>query len=684
MNKGIFWVIVVMLGAVLAAGTAPCRGQGAAAKDAAAPAGSPAVDQAVAKVYPALVRIHVVVVSPADGRLRKMAASGSGAIISPEGYVVTNHHVAGKAERIICRLADGQEIDAVLVGTDPMTDISVLQLKLDQRKDPKAPVPTASFGDSDALRVGETVLAMGSPAGLSQSVTQGVVSNTQLILPGGSMSLDGESVGNLVRWIGHDATIYHGNSGGPLVNLRGEIVGINELGIGGIGGAIPSNLARQVVRCLISDRKVCRSYTGLECQAVLKNYNGPPGVLVAGVVPGSPAAATDIASGDVITELNGQKVSAALAEELPILNQRMASYAPGSKLRLTVWRAGATRTVELTTVERERALGKDEELKAWGMTASDFTMFSALELQRPDKDGVRVLTIRPGGPCSEAKPAILVGDVIVEVGGTVVRNVAELRKVTESVVKDSPKRVEALVGFERGVRKYLTVVRVGRDEEPKDPARSRKAWLGVATQVLTADLARALNLAGKSGVRVVQVMSGANAEKAGLKVGDIILKLDGRIIEARAVEDEEVFPNLIRLRDIDQKVRLDVVRDGQPLQVEVVLETPPAPGSELESHKDVDFEFTAREMSFFDRTEKKLDPKLEGVLVHRVEPAGWAALGGLDAGDVLMSVDGKAVASIRLLREALSAARKAKATRVVFQIRRGVHTAFLEISPAWE
>ncbi len=683
MRRNRLW-LVGMSAALTVGMAAMCAGQGVAVKDPPPQGVSTAVDLAVAKVYPALVRIHVVIVSPQDGRLRKMAASGSGAIISPEGYVVTNHHVAGKAERIICRMANGEEIDATLVGTDPMTDISVLQLKLDQRKDPKAPVPVAAFGDSDALRVGETVLAMGSPAGLSQSVTQGVVSNMQMILPGGSLSQDGESVGNLVRWIGHDATIFHGNSGGPLVNLKGEIVGINELGIGGIGGAIPSHVAKTVVRSLIGEHKVSRSYTGLECQAMLKDYKGPAGVLVAGVVPGSPAAATDIAGGDIITEIDGKKVSAALPEELPILNQLISSYAPGSKLRLTVWRAGASRSVELTTVEREKALGKDEELKPWGMTASDFTMFSALEAQRPGKDGVHVLTIRPGGPCSEAKPGISAGDVIVEVGGKPVKNIAELRAATEAVVKDSPKRVEVLVGFERGVKKYLTVVRVGRDEEPKDPARSKKAWLGVATQVLTPDLAKALNLAGKSGVRVVQVMNGTNAETAGLKVGDILLKLDGQVIEARTVEDEEVFVNLIRLRDIDQKVKLDLVRDGTLVQVEVTLQTPPAPGSELKSWKDVDFEFTAREMSFFDRTEKKLDAKLEGVLVERIEPAGWAALGGLDAGDVLMSVDGKVVANIQALKEALSAAKRAKASRVAFQIKRGIHTAFLEISPAWE
>ena len=129
----------------------------------------------------------------------------------------------------------------------------------------------AKFGDSSALEVGDTVLAMGSPAGLSQSVTQGIVANTEMIAPGGAMRLDGESVGELVRWIGHDAVIFPGNSGGPLVNLKGEIIGVNEVGIGSLGGAIPSNLARKVADELIAKGHVERSWIGLVAQPLLKS-----------------------------------------------------------------------------------------------------------------------------------------------------------------------------------------------------------------------------------------------------------------------------------------------------------------------------------------------------------------------------------------------------------------------------
>ncbi len=200
------------------------------------------IDMAIDTLRPALVRIRVVSTEYREGREVKMQAVGSGAIITKDGYLITNHHVAGHAVRIFCTLWNREEIEAELIGTDPLTDIAVLKLKPEKPRE----FAFATFGDSGALRVGDSILAMGSPMALSQSVTLGIISNTEMILPrfwggAGAFRLDGEDVGSLVRWIGHDAAIYGGNSGGPLVNLRGQIVGINEISYG-LAGAIPGNL----------------------------------------------------------------------------------------------------------------------------------------------------------------------------------------------------------------------------------------------------------------------------------------------------------------------------------------------------------------------------------------------------------------------------------------------------------
>ncbi|MGH9197174.1 MAG: S1C family serine protease, partial [Acidimicrobiia bacterium] len=268
-----------------------------------------AINIAVARVKPALVRIHVVAVENRQGRELKREATGSGTIITPQGHIVTNHHVVGKASRIVCTLSTKEEIEADLVGTDPLSDVAVIKL----RGPSGARFQTASFGDSSRLTVGERVLAMGSPFALSQSVTLGIVSNTEMIMPRlfwpfDRLTLEGEDVGSLVRWIGHDAPIYGGNSGGPLVNLEGEIVGINEISMG-LSGAIPSNLAKEVAEGLIRDRRVVRSWTGLEVQPLLKESSPKRGALVSGTIEGSLAQKAGFRSGDILVRFAGQDVT---------------------------------------------------------------------------------------------------------------------------------------------------------------------------------------------------------------------------------------------------------------------------------------------------------------------------------------------------------------------------------------
>ncbi len=644
-----------------------------------------AVDTAYEEVFPTIVRIHVVATKPGRGRILKFQASGSGAIISSDGHVITNHHVAGKATRIVCRLADRQEVSAELIGTDPMTDIAVLKLNLDDLKNPSRPLPVSTFGDSDTVAVGDTVLAMGSPAGLSQSVTAGVVSNTEMITPGGGgMSMDGENVGLLVRWIGHDAQIYHGNSGGPLVNLDGKIIGINEVGIGGIGGAIPANLARSVAGQLIENGSVKRSWTGITAQPLLRGSQKHSGVLVGGIIADSPADDAGIEPGDIITEYDGVDVTATVAEELPLFYKVLLSTPVGETVNVTLYRDGKRKQLSLTTVARQAARGEDVEMRNWGMTVRDFTLMSALQHNRADTDGVLVYSLRPGSPAGDAKPSVRTGDVIVAVGDEPVRDIADLQRITRRVVKGKDEPVDTLVAYERRSEKMLTVVAVGSEPEKTPPRRARKAWLAVKTQVLTRDLAKALDLEGTEGFRVTHVYKGYGADKAGLEVGDLIVKLDGRNIDASQPEDADVLEYMVRQYRIGSTAELTIIRDGEKKKLPVKLDMPPTPLMELATYKDEDFEFEARDLSDEDRVDKQLEKKVRGVLIQDVKRAGWAALAGLRTGDVLVRVDGQPVASVDDLEEIMNKARKRKPERMVLFVRRGVGTGYLVLEPDWD
>ena len=319
--------------------------------------------EAVENVYPAIVRIEVVSEVGSSGRMMKSRATGSGVIISADGRVVTNHHVAGKATRITCRLHDGEEVMADLLGADPMTDLAVLKLRMSDRPKKAKALKVATFGDSEKVEIGDVCFAMGSPAGLSQSVTRGIISNVALISPNsGSFRLDGENVGELVRWLGHDAIIFPGNSGGPLVDEKGFIIGINEVGIGSLGGAIPSNLARSVSKELAEQGYISRCWTGLECQPVLDPNE--EGLLVGGIIQDSPADKAGLKPGDIIKNYDGKKVVARIAEDLPIFNQLSYGMKAGKKVKITGLRNNKKMTWHLTTAQRESAFAKEKELKA--------------------------------------------------------------------------------------------------------------------------------------------------------------------------------------------------------------------------------------------------------------------------------------------------------------------------------
>lgn len=641
------------------------------------------VDAALAKVAPSLVRIHVVSINHQEGREIKRESAGSGTIITPEGHVITNHHVAGKTRAIICTLATREEVPADLVGTDPLSDIAVLKLR------PPKPrtFPVATFGDPSKLRVGDRVLALGSPLALSQSVTAGIVSNTEMIMPGlfwpfNRMTLDGEDVGSLVRWIGHDAPIFGGNSGGPLVNMAGEIVGVNEISMG-LAGAIPADLAREVAEAIIREGRVRRSWIGLEVQPLLKSSGQTRGALVGGTIEGSPAARAGFQPGDILLSLAGRDITVRFSEEIPPFNQAVMRLASGKPVEAVVRRAGVEKKLTVTPDERERADARVRELPMIGITASNLTALSARELKRPDRNGARVRGVRPGGPADQAKPSLHNDDIVLQIDDDKVTDVDGLLKTMEKLVAGKTDPVPALVTFDRRGEKLLTVVELGRPGLQDPGLEARKAWIAVNTQVLTPELAKRLGLEGKTGVRVTRVIGGA-AAAGGLQVGDIITAVEGDPVMASQPSDADLFATMIRQYKVGTLARLNVLRGKEERQLQVKLETAPRLAREMKKYEDANFEFRVRDVAASDRLQNAIPENQQGVLVEAVREGGWAALGHLADGDVILAIDGETVASVEAVQQKMTRIAEQKPASVVLQVRRGIRTFFVELQTGWK
>ena len=646
------------------------------------PAADPAIEAALAKVSPSLVRIHVVSYTYEDGREVKREASGSGTIITPDGHVLTNHHVAGRTRAITCTLADRGELPADLVGTDPLSDIAIIKLRPAK---PRA-FPAARFGDASRLKVGDRVMALGSPLALSQSVTMGIVSNTEMIMPGlfwpfNRMTLDGEDVGSIVRWIGHDAAIFGGNSGGPLINLAGEIVGVNEISMG-LAGAIPSNLAQDVAAALMRDGRVRRSWIGLDVQPILKSSPVERGALVGGTVEGSPAAQAGFMAGDVLVTLDGHEVNVRFAEELPLFNQLVMRLPRGKPVSAIVRRGAVERTLSVIAEERESVEARVHEIPALGITSSNLTTWAAKELRRPDRVGVRVNGVRPGGPADDAKPSLADDDVIVAFEGKPVSDVEALEKQIAWLTSDKKEPVHALVTFERRGERLLTVVEVGRAVLEDPGLEARKAWVPVNVQVVTRDLADKLGLPDPGGVRVTRVLP--QERMPDLQVGDIITAIDGTEVQASQSSDADLFATMIRQYRIGSTVELTIRRDSESRKVAVPLGASPRLPREMKKYEDRDFEFRVRDIAAADRTAAGLPETQSGVLVEAVREGGWAALGHLADGDVILAIDGQTIADVATVQQRMERVAREKPSALVLQVRRGIRTFFVEMQTGWQ
>jgi S1-C subfamily serine protease len=251
-----------------------------------------------------------------------------------------------------------------------------------------------------------------------------------------------------------------------------------------------------------------------------------------------------------------------------------------------------------------------------------------------------------------------------------------------ALTQGKEERVPALVAFDRAGERLLTVVEVGRPGLEDPGLEARKAWVPITVQVMTRELAQRLKLEGRTGVRVTRVLGGS-AEAAGLKIGDVITALDGNQIEASQPTDVELFATLIRQYKIGSTVSLGVVREGKPLTVSVKLDASPKLPREMKKYEDPNFEFRVRDIAAADRLSARLSTDQSGVLVDAVREGGWAALGHLADGDVVMTIDGEAVPDVEAVQKIMARVATTKPRSVVFRVRRGIRTFFVELETGW-
>ncbi len=478
-------LFVVSFAAITAAGTLSCKNMYGTSEAPAPPPPMPVVvdgmrtsyADVVEKTSPAVVRIEAdrkekasptqfndffqQFQNPQQNRRPQIERGlGSGVIVQADGTILTNYHVIEGADKIIVAMSDNKTYQAKVLGTDQPSDLALLKIEA-------ANLPFLTLGNSDSVRIGDIVLAIGNPLGIGQTVTQGIIS--------AKGRRTGLSDGSFEDFLQTDAPINRGNSGGALVNLNGELIGINSQilsggssgGSIGIGFSIPSNMAKSVMEQLLKDGKVHRGMLGVNIQNItdetaealdIKERNG---VLVSSVKPGSSADKAGVKRGDIITAINGEKI-----EDTNVLRNKVASTAPGTSVKLSINREGKEMELNATLDELTAAEAKDptgespngdtpspqEQSGKLGLTLEPLTAQLAKQLGiDADGGGMVVTDVDPSGPSAEE--GIARGDVILEINRKSVNSLADVK----SALSSAGGKPILLLLSRRGQTIYLTV-----------------------------------------------------------------------------------------------------------------------------------------------------------------------------------------------------------------------------------
>ena len=410
-----------------------------------------------------------------EGPDKEVTSLGSGFIIDATGYIITNNHVIDDADEVTVTLSDNSKYKAKIVGRDKKTDLALLKVE------PKKNLPFVTLGDSDAIRVGDWVIAIGNPYGLGGSVTQGIISARQRSINAGPFD----------DFLQTDAPINRGNSGGPLFNLKGEVIGINNAifspsgGSIGIGFAIPTALAKPVIEQLKQFGKTHRGWLGIKIQEVSDEVadsvglSKPMGALVLEVGKGSPADKAGIQAGDVITNFDGKEIT-----EMRFLPRIVAETKIGKSAAITFWRANTSKTAQIAVGELDEHeddadnANKDTNKKAkekktdaetvMGIQVSPLTTKLREELNLTENQtGVAVVDVARSSEA--AKRGVRAGDVIIDINSTAIKSADDMKKAFEAALKSGHKFT--LVRIAR--QKDMAFVTLPTSEEKKDTAKDK-------------------------------------------------------------------------------------------------------------------------------------------------------------------------------------------------------------------
>ncbi|MGH8105251.1 MAG: PDZ domain-containing protein, partial [Arenimonas sp.] len=491
-----------------------------------------------------------------------------------------------------------------------------------------------------------------------------------------------EPTGRYYAWIQHDAAIAPGNSGGPLVDLNGRIVGVNTRGMivgGDLAFAIPGPDAGGVVQRLIANGEIKRVALGFRLRS-LKGTRYTSGVLINAVERRSQADKAGLLAGDRIVSLNGDSVTALQPVDVPALQRRIAELPIGSQVDLKVERNGKVLDVKLAADAQPKSRGDDLASSPFGISVTELTKPMGLRRHLDDDAGLLITGIRPGGAAAIARPKLQAGDIIRKIDNRVVSEISDLSKIV--IPANSEKYY--LFEVERDDEKMISLVQPESNDKVRVPLPELpKSWSGVEVQAISNSLAKDM-LLSSAGYRITRLYPNSPLAKAGARIGDLLTSLDGQKLKPANDVATEPFHQAVRDVVPESGVTFEAIRNAQPITFKLSFLPSPISSAGLKTLNLSKLRVEIRELGFYDRVNEHLPVTQAGVILDGVESGGPAGLAHLKRSDIIVRIGKTDVENVEGLKKALEIALAANTnTLIPIIVIRGSENRVLYLDPYW-